>query len=109
MKLFRELFAARHDGTLTKLLNKIAKFDLLIIDDFGMESAKPTQYRDFLELIDEIWNNGALIITSQTPPNLWHDFIREQTVADAIVDRIFHNAYFIELQGESMRKLNKHF
>jgi DNA replication protein DnaC len=104
MKLFRELLAAKTDGSLSKLLLKTAKYDLLIIDDFGLESARKGQYRDFLELIDELWNNGAVIISSQIPIDKWHDFIDEPTVADAIVDRIFHNAYFINLKGESMRK-----
>ena len=105
MKLFRELLAAKADGSLTKMLIKIAKHDLLIIDDFGLESARKGQYRDFLELVDEMWNNGAIIIATQFPVDKWHDFIDEPTVADAIVDRVFHNAYFVNLKGESMRKI----
>lgn len=104
MKLFRELLAAKADGSLSKMLVKIAKNDLLIIDDFGLESARKGQYRDFLEMIDELWNNGAIIVTSQIPIEKWHDFIDEPTVADAIVDRVFHSAYFINLDGDSMRK-----
>lgn len=104
MKLFRELLAAKADGSLSKTLVKIARNDLLIIDDFGLESARKGQYRDFLELIDEFWNNGAIIVSCQVPIDKWHDFIDESTVADAIVDRVFHNAYFINLDGDSMRK-----
>jgi DNA replication protein DnaC len=103
-KLFRDLLAANTDGTLSRLIRRMSRIDLLIIDDWGMEVAKRNQYRDFLELIDERHGRNATLITSQYPSGKWHEIIGDPTVADAILDRLVHGAYRIELQGESMRK-----
>ena len=77
---------------------------LLIIDDFGVAAVAGKQYRDLLEILDDRQGMGATLITSQFPVNQWHEIIADATVADAILDRLVHNAYRIELKGESMRK-----
>jgi DNA replication protein DnaC len=102
-RLFRELLAANTDGSLSKLVRRLGRLDLLVVDDWGMEVAKRNQYRDFLELVDERHGKGAMLITSQYPPENWHELIGDPTVADAIVDRLIHGAYRIDLQGKSMR------
>jgi len=102
-KLFRDLLAASADGSLTKLIRRLARLDLLVVDDWGMEVAKRNQYRDFLELIDERYGRTATLITSQYPPETWHETIGDPTVADAILDRLIHGAYRIDLEGTSMR------
>ena len=104
-KLFRELLSARASGILDKLIRKLSRMDLLVIDDWGLESAKQIQYRDFLEVLDERYGNGAVVISSQYPLSDWHELIDDKTVADAILDRIAHNSYNIEMKGDSMRKL----
>jgi DNA replication protein DnaC len=101
-KLFRELGQAQVDGSLTRYLKKLAAVDLLLVDDFGLEKAKPDQHRLFLEVLDD--RRGASLITSQYPVDAWHDLIADPTVADAILDRLVHKAYTIALKGESMRK-----
>jgi DNA replication protein DnaC len=102
-KLFRELLAANADGSLSKMIRRLGRLDLLVIDDWGMEVAKRAQYRDFLELIDERHGRTATLVTSQHPPEKWHDIVGDPTVGDAILDRLIHGAYRIDLVGESMR------
>lgn len=103
-KLFRELVTARGDGSLTGLLRKVMKVQLLIIDDFGIEKASADDYRGLLEIIDDRHGSGATLVTSQYPVATWHELIDSPTVADALLDRLIHSAYRIELNGESMRK-----
>lgn len=103
-RLFEEFDVARGVGTLRKYRTKLAKFDLLIIDDWGLAPINALLRHDLLELIDERANKGAMIITSQLPVDKWHDYLGEPTVADAILDRIVQRAHHIELKGESMRK-----
>jgi DNA replication protein DnaC len=103
-KLFRELSAGQADGSLPSLLKKLAKTQLLVIDDWGLEKATPLQYRDFLEILDDRQSRAATLITSQFPPARWHELIGDATVADAILDRLIHGSHRIELKGESMRK-----
>jgi DNA replication protein DnaC len=103
-KLFRELSAAHVDGSFMRLGAKLIKTDLLLIDDWGMETLKESEYRDFLEILDDRQGSGATLVTSQFPTKLWHDTIGNPTVADAILDRLVHNAHCIELKGESMRR-----
>lgn len=102
-KLFRELQTAHADGSLARLLKKLARLDLLVIDDFGLAAVSPKQYRDFFEILDDRQGQGATLITSQFPVAQWHELINDATVADAIMDRLVHNAYRIELKGETMR------
>ena len=103
-KLFRALLAGQADGSLPALLKKIARTRLLVIDDWGLEKASPTQYRDFLEILDDRHGLASTLITSQFPPDRWHELIGDATVADAILDRLIHGAHRIDLDGESMRK-----
>jgi DNA replication protein DnaC len=104
-RLFRDLLAAQADGSYPALLKKLARTRLLVVDDWGMEKASPAQYRDFLEIIDERQGTGSTLITSQYEPDCWHELIRDSTVADAILDRLIHNAHRIKLKGEeSIRK-----
>jgi DNA replication protein DnaC len=103
-KLFRELQTAQADGSLMKLLKKLARAALLVIDDFGVATVTGKQYRDLLEILDDRHGLGATLITSQFPVEEWHGVINDATVADAILDRLVHNAYRLDLKGESIRK-----
>jgi DNA replication protein DnaC len=103
-KLFRALETARADGSLVPLLKKLARSPLVIVDDLGIASVPGKLYREFLEMLDDRQGQGATLITSQFPISQWHEIIADPTVADAILDRLVHNAYRIELKGESMRK-----
>ena len=103
-KLFRALQSAQADGSLLKLLKKLARARLLIIDDFGLTVATGKQYRDLLEVLDDRHGQGSTLLTSQFPVSQWHELINDATVADAILDRLVHNAYRLELKGESLRK-----
>jgi len=103
-KLFRELLASQAAGTLPALLKKLAKTRLLVIDDWGLEKAAAAQYRDFLEILDDRQGVASTLITSQFPPDRWHELIGDATVADAILDRLIHGSHRIDLKGESMRK-----
>ena len=102
-KLFRALSAAHADGSYLRLSAALQKTELLIIDDWGMEKLQEAQHRDFLEILDDRQGSGATLLTSQFPIKLWHDTIGNPTVADAILDRLIHNAHRLELKGESMR------
>jgi DNA replication protein DnaC len=86
-----------------KLLKRLARVSLLVIDDFGLV-ATGKQYRDLLEILDDRHGQSATLITSQFPVSQWHELINDATVADAILDRLVHNAYRLELKGESLRK-----
>lgn len=102
-KLFRSLSAAELDGSLMKLLKKLASCQLLVIDDFGMEKAPAATYRLFLEVLHDRIGRAATLITSQYAPGAWHSIIGDDTLADAITDRLAHAAYRLELKGESVR------
>jgi DNA replication protein DnaC len=103
-RLWRELAIARGDGRYPKFLASLAKLDLLVLDDFGLAPLSDDQRRDFLELLEDRHGARASIITSQLPVEHWHEVIGDPTLADAILDRLVHNAYKIPLKGESMRK-----
>lgn len=103
-KLFRDLQSAQVDGSLPKRLKQFARLRLLVIDDLGLVTATAKQYRDLLEILDDRMGRGAVIITSQFPVSRWHELVGDATIADALLDRLVHQAYRIELQGESMRK-----
>ncbi len=102
-KLFRELQNAQADGSLLKLLKKLARAAVIVIDDFGVAAVAGKQYRDLLEILDDRHGLGSTLITSQFPVDEWHGVINDATVADAILDRLIHNAYRLKLEGESMR------
>jgi DNA replication protein DnaC len=103
-KLFRSLQQSQADGSITRLLKNIQISSLLIVDDLGIASVGPKQYRDFLEILDDRNGAGSTLITSQFPVTQWHEMIDDGTVADAILDRLVHNAFRLELKGESLRK-----
>lgn len=103
-RLFAALALARGDGRYARVLQSIAKIRLLIIDDWGPEPLNAEQRRDLLEIVEDRYDAGSILITSQLPLENWHEIIGDPTIADAILDRIVHNAYRIELKGESLRK-----
>ena len=103
-ELFRELALAQADGSLGRMLLRLSLIDVLLIDDFAMAPLKDSERRDFLEVCDDRYQRRSLILTSQMPVAHWHEQIGDPTVADSILDRILHNAYRIELKGESVRK-----
>jgi DNA replication protein DnaC len=102
-KLFRSLKTAELDGSLPKLLGKFAKVNLLVVDDFGLEKAAAADYRLFLEILQDRIEQTSTLVTSQYDIGIWHELIKDSTIADAILDRLVHSAYQIDLQGESMR------
>jgi DNA replication protein DnaC len=103
-KLFRDLQLAQADGTLARRLKQWSRITLLIIDDLGLAATGAKPYRELLEIIDDRLGKGSVVITSQFPVNQWHELVGDATVADALMDRLVHQAYRIELKGESMRK-----
>jgi DNA replication protein DnaC len=102
--LFDDLYRARADGSYHRLLQKLAKIQVLIIDDLGCSPLEASERRDLREILEGRYSVSSTIITSQLDPNHWHSFIGDETVADAICDRVVHNAHRLKLQGESMRK-----
>jgi DNA replication protein DnaC len=103
-RLLQELAMARGDGSYASLLQTIAKTDLLVIDDWGLAPLDALERRDVLEIMEDRYGLRSTIITSQFPVSTWHELVGEPTLADAILDRIIHNAYKIPLDGDSMRK-----
>lgn len=103
-RLFEELELAHGDGRFPRFFRSITKTQLLILDDWGPERMTAPQRRDLMEIVEERYGRGSTMITSQLPTSAWHDIIGEPTFADAILDRIVHNAYRLELEGQSMRK-----
>ena len=103
-KLLQELPMAKGDGTYAKLLTRLAKIEVLILDDWGLSKLVAEQPRDLLEILEDRYDSRSTIVTSQLPVDQWHHFIGDPTLADAIMDRLVHNAYKINLKGESMRK-----
>lgn len=103
-RLLMEIAIAKGDGSYHKIMDKLAKTDLLVIDDWGLAELTGEQKRDLLELIEDRHGLRSTLITSQLPLENWHEFIADGTLADAILDRLVHNAYKIKMKGESMRK-----
>jgi DNA replication protein DnaC len=103
-KLFRDLQLAQADGSLARRLKQWSRITLLIIDDLGLATTGAKPYRELLEIIDDRLGKGSVVITSQFPVGQWHELVGDATVADALMDRLVHQAYRIELKGESMRK-----
>jgi len=104
-RILPELIIAKGDGSYGKRMSELARTDVLILDDFGLITFTQEQRKDLLEILDDRHNQKATIITSQLPVKLWHENINDATLADAILDRLIHNSYRVELKGESMRKL----
>jgi len=103
-KLFARLKMVKADGSYLREMARLERQHLLILDDFGLQPLDNQNRLALLEIIEDRHNKGSVIITSQLPVNEWYEIIGEKTVADAIMDRLVHNAHRIELQGESMRK-----
>ncbi len=103
-KLFEDMALAKGDGRYLKLLTTLAKTDLLVLDDFGLAPLNQEQRHDLLEILEDRHNTRSTIVTSQLPEEHWHEQIGDPTLADAILDRLVHAAYRIQLKGESMRK-----
>lgn len=103
-KLFNKLKLAKVDGTYTRELNKLVKTDLLILDDFGLQSFDNNAREALMDIIEDRFNTTSTIVASQIPVSAWYDIIGEGTIADAILDRLVNSSHRIELQGESLRK-----
>jgi len=103
-RLLLELTQAKADGTYHKHLKQLSKVQLLIIDDWGLEPLKPAQRNDLLEIMDDRHGVTSTVIISQLPTDQWYASIGDNTLADAILDRLMHNAHRLTLKGESMRK-----
>ncbi len=107
-KLFAKLKMMKADGSYNREINKIQKQDLIILDDFGLHPMDKENVLSLLEIIEDRHGIRSTIITSQLPVNRWHELLGDQTIADAILDRLVHSSHRIELKGESMRKtMNK--
>ena len=104
-KLFQELNIARADGSYPKIMKKLTKTRVLALDDLGLAPMSAPERRDLLEVIEERHSLSSTIVSTQLPIESWHDNIQDPTIADAILDRLIHNAHKINLKGESMRKL----
>lgn len=103
--ILEEISISRAAGTYTNFLRKLAKFNILILDDFGINSLSADDATNLLEIIEDRINLSSVIITSQLPVSQWYDYLNNDTVADAILDRIVHSSHRIELKGTSMRKI----
>jgi DNA replication protein DnaC len=103
-RLLDEMAQARADGTHLHLLRRLAKSEVLVIDDFGLEVLTAAQRRDLLEVLEDRYGTSSTIITSQLEPSEWHSIIGDETIADAVCDRLVHNAHRVKLSGESIRK-----
>ena len=104
-RLFESLTIAHGDGSYLKLIGQLAKTDVIIIDDWGLEALTLSQRNDLLEIMEDRHGSKSTVITSQLPTTKWHHYIGDATLADAILDRLLHNAHKLHLRGESMRKL----
>lgn len=105
-KLFAKLKMAKADGSYLKEIDRIEKQDLIILDDFGLQALDSHKRDFFMEIIEDRHGKRSTIIASQLPVSTWHEVIGEQTIADAILDRMVHNSIRIDLKGESLRKKN---
>ncbi len=104
-RLMLELAQTKADGSYTKALKSLAKVDLLILDDWGLEPLKAPQRNDLMEIMDDRHDCSSTVIMSQLPTDQWYQSIGDNTLADAILDRLMHNSHRIKLKGESMRKI----
>jgi DNA replication protein DnaC len=107
-RLFETLALARGDGRHARLLKTLGRIDLLVLDDWGLSPLTHNQRVDLLEILEERHGRGSTIVTSQVPVDQWHEVIGDPTLADAILDRLVHNAHRLALTGESMRRLSAH-
>jgi DNA replication protein DnaC len=103
-RLFDEIALARSDGTYARLLARLAKADLLVLDDLGLGTPTEAHRHNLLEVLEDRYGRTSTVVTSQLPVAKWHEWIGDPTVADAILDRLVHNAYKMDLKGPSKRK-----
>lgn len=103
-RLFEELALAHADGTYTRLLGRLAKIDVLVIDDWGLSALTDRQRHDILEVIEDRHGNRSTILASQLPVEKWHDYVGDPTIADAVLDRLVHNAHRIKPKGPTRGK-----
>jgi DNA replication protein DnaC len=103
-RLFEELAIGRGDGRYSRMLNRMSKLDLLIIDDWGIHGFSDSQRTDLLEILEDRHGRRSTVVASQFPVDSWHKAIGNPTIADAILDRLVHNAHTINMKGGSMRK-----
>ena len=108
-RLLEELSIAHGDGRFSKLIQQLAKTDVLLLDDWGLEKLSLGQRNDLLEIMEDRHGSKSTLITSQLPISQWHQSIGDATLADAILDRLLHNAHKLTLKGESMRKMMSDF
>jgi DNA replication protein DnaC len=106
-RIFDEILLARADGTYPRWLAKVARFDVLVLDDWGLVPLAESERRDLLEIMEDRYGNRSTILTSQMPVAQWHDQVGDPTIADAFCDRLLHNAHRIELHGPSRRQEKK--
>lgn len=103
-RLFEMLRIAQGDGSYPRLMNQLAKTDLMVLDDWGLQKLSAPQRNDLMEIIEDRYGLRSTLIASQLPIEHWHDYVGDATLADAILDRLLHNAQRLLLDGESMRK-----
>lgn len=103
-RLLGDLSNARRDGSYQQQLRKLARIDVLILDDWGVTTLTDEGRRDLLEILDDRYDRKSTMVTSQVPVDKWHEYLADPTMADAILDRLVHNAHRLNLTGESMRK-----
>ncbi len=103
-RLLDELALARADGSYARLLAKLAKVEILVLDDWGLGTLKDSQRHDLLEVLEDRYGRASTVVTSQLPAANWHTWIGDPTLADAILDRLVNNAYKVDLKGNSRRK-----
>jgi DNA replication protein DnaC len=103
-RLLHELSIARGDGSYTSMLQKIARADVLVLDDLLIAPLKEQERRDLLEVLEDRYDRASTVITTQVPTKSWHESLADPTIADAICDRVIHNAHVVSLRGGSMRK-----
>lgn len=103
-RLFDELTLAHADGSYARVLARLAKVDVLVIDDWGLAPLKEQERRDMLEILEDRYGHRSTLMTSQLPTTTWHDHLGDPTVADAICDRVLHNSHRVVLKGPSRRK-----
>ena len=106
-RIFDEILLTRADGTYPRWLAKVARFDVLVLDDWGLVPLAESERRDLLEIMEDRYGNRSTILTSQMPVAQWHDQVGDPTIADAFCDRLLHNAHRIELHGPSRRQEKK--
>ena len=106
-RIFDEILLARADGTYPRWLAKVARFDVVVLDDWGLVPLAESERRDLLEIMEDRYGNRSTILTSQMPVAQWHDQVGDPTIADAFCDRLLHNAHRIEFHGPSRRQEKK--